>query len=206
MRIYHELKRRGVIRAAIAYVAFSWLLLQVAEVLLPIYGFGDQALRNIVSGLAIGFIPMMILSWVYEWTPQGLQKESAIDRDSIHEPEKNRGWNTAIIMVLLIAVTWFAIDKFVVEGTNTGRSIAVMAFDDLSPGGDHEYLADGVAAEIIDLLATVDNLRVISRSSSFTFKHSVATAPEIADKAKLSNRPSGPFRVDSGIMKWVNAI
>ena len=73
MSFFAELKRRNVIRLAIAYVAISWLLIQVVETLFPIYGLSDAAIRTVVAVIAVGFIPMLVITWIFELTPDGLK-------------------------------------------------------------------------------------------------------------------------------------
>ena len=66
MGLFNELKRRNVIRVGIAYLAISWLLIQIAETLLPVYGYTDVAIRNLVAILVVGLVPVLILAWVFE--------------------------------------------------------------------------------------------------------------------------------------------
>jgi len=80
MSFVGELKRRNVFRVGAAYVVASWLLIQVAETLFPLFGFDDNLTRNVVIALAIGLIPALIAAWVYEFTPEGLKKEKDVDR------------------------------------------------------------------------------------------------------------------------------
>ncbi len=75
MSLVSELRRRNVLRMGATYLAGSWLLLQIVETMLPVFGFGDSALRYFVILLAIGFIPMLAISWAIEWTPDGLKRE-----------------------------------------------------------------------------------------------------------------------------------
>lgn len=71
MSMFAELRRRKVFQVAIAYLAGSWLLIQIDETLLPVYGFGDAAIRAVVAVLAICVVPVMMLSWLYQFTPNG---------------------------------------------------------------------------------------------------------------------------------------
>ena len=79
MSIVQELKRRNVFRIAVAYLSAAWLLIEVAETLFPIYGFSDASLRLVVTFLAIGFPLSLVVSWVYEVTPDGVRLEKDID-------------------------------------------------------------------------------------------------------------------------------
>ena len=75
MSLFNELKRRNVIRVAMAYVVASWLIIQVVETILPAYGLGDAAIRLVVTLLGVAFIPTLVFSWVFEFTPDGLKRE-----------------------------------------------------------------------------------------------------------------------------------
>jgi len=214
-RFIDELQRRNVIRVGIAYLAVAWLVLQVGETLLPLYGFTDAAIRNLVVMLAIGFIFALILSWSLEWSPHGIVKESAADDSTPAEKAGFRRLDQFIIFVLSIAVALFVLDKFVLDpqrdarevaaATEQGRvdalvesygdkSIAVLAFADMSPNSDQEYFSDGIAEELLNLLATIRELRVISRSTAFTFKGSDASLPDIAEQLGVTYILEGSVR------------
>ena len=79
MSLFEQLKRRNVIRIAAAYLAVSWLLVQIAETLLPVFGFGNGPIRILVIVLAIGFLPALILSWLFELTPEGIKRDEEVD-------------------------------------------------------------------------------------------------------------------------------
>lgn len=214
MSIFDELKRRNVIRVGIAYLAVVWLVIQVAETVLPVYGFSDVAVRNLITILAIGLVPVLVLAWKFEWTPDGLKSDAEAQRGAAVASTDKKS-DRVIMIVFAVALAYFATDKFVLdpardarmaeEAAEQGRaealtesfgdkSIAVLAFDDMSPLGDQEYLADGVAEELLNLLATIRELRVISRSTAFTFKGSNATLKEIAEKLDVSYIMEGSVR------------
>ena len=215
MSLYKELKRRNVIRVGIAYLAVSWLLIQVAETLLPIYGYTDVAIRNLVAILVVGLVPVLILAWVFEWTPEGLKKDSDVDPSVSGDDRSNKLLDRVVVVVLILAVGYFSVDKFILDpardareieaATKKGRSdatiksfgdksIAVLAFDDMSPAGDQEYFSDGMAEEVLNLLAKINELRVISRSTAFTFKGSNETLSEIAEKLDVTYILEGSVR------------
>ena len=83
MTLWNELKRRNVIRVAAAYIVTSWLIIQVAETILPLYDIPESAIRMVVTGLAVFFIPTVILAWVFEWTPEGIRKDTDIDAGEV---------------------------------------------------------------------------------------------------------------------------
>ena len=72
-QFFHELKRRGVGRVALAYVAASWLLVQIMETVFPLYELDDGYIRIVILVLAVGFVPALGLAWAFEWSPGGLR-------------------------------------------------------------------------------------------------------------------------------------
>jgi hypothetical protein len=78
MSLWGEIRRRNVHRVAIAYVAAAWLLIQVVETLFPVFGLSESAVRAVVIVLGIGLVPAVVLSWVFEWTPDGFQRDGEI--------------------------------------------------------------------------------------------------------------------------------
>ena len=215
MSLFNELKRRNVIRVAMAYVVASWLIIQVVETILPAYGMGDAAIRFVVSLLAIAFVPTLVFSWVFEFTPEGLKRE--VDVASEHSITRFTGKKLdRIIMVLLaLALGYFAFDKFVLdpvedvqiaetahqEGRSEAltesygdKSIAVLPFVNMSDDSSNEYFSDGMSEEILNLLAKIPELRVISRSSAFSFKGKGIQIPEIAKSLNVAHILEGSVR------------
>lgn len=215
MSVIGELQRRNVIRVGTAYTAFAWLIVQVLDSLAPVFGMPDSAVRTVVILLAIGLIPVVIVSWLFELTPEGLAREGAVARDAPSRRDAARRLDRIIILVLAVAVSYFAFDKFILDPARDARlateaaerardaalvdsfgdhSIAVMPFSDLSPEKDQEYFSDGIAEEIINLLSGIPDLRVIARSSSFAFKGQNLAASEIAERLNVGLVMEGSVR------------
>ena len=110
MSLFSELKRRNVLRVTAAYVAVSWLLIQVAETLFPVFGVSDSAIRAVVIVLAIGLVPTIVVAWAFELTADGLVRDSDVDRDSVTASASTKRLDR-IVMVAL-ALGYFAFDKF----------------------------------------------------------------------------------------------
>jgi TolB-like protein/Tfp pilus assembly protein PilF len=191
MTFFAELKRRNVIRFAGLYLVGAWLLTQVASTVLPMFGAPDWLPRSVVILLAIGFVPALIFSWVFELTPQGLKRDEDVAPEESIAPQTARRMNRMIIAVLVLALGYFAVDKFVfaprrVSSPNDSsaainpKSIAVLPFDNLSRDPDNAYFCEGVQDEILTRLAKVADLKVISRTSTQHFKSTPENLPAIA--------------------------
>ena len=115
MSLYQELKRRNVLRVAAAYTIAAWLLVQVAETIFPLFGYGDAPARIVVVVLAIGFVPAIIISWAFEITPEGLKRDADVDRDNSITPHSTKKLDRIIIAALVVALAYFAFDKFVLD-------------------------------------------------------------------------------------------
>ena len=210
-----ELKRRSVLRVSAAYLAGSWLLIQVLETLFPIFGASETSVRVVVIVLAIGFIPVVILSWIFEITPSGIQRDEDVERPSITPAGGRSVLDRVVIVLLTLALGYFAVDKFVLDPTRdaereqalaeqtrlntlTGayedRSIAVLPFVNMSSDQEQEYFSDGIAEEVLNLLSKVSELRVISRSSSFSFKGEALQITEIAHRLNVVHILEGSVR------------
>jgi TolB-like protein len=212
--LFVELKRRNVIRVLVAYLAGAWLLIQVADTVFPAYGLPPGALTALITLLVIGLVPVTVVSWVFEWTPEGLKRDADVAPGAKGVPGAARRLDRIIMVVLALGIGFFAVDKFVLDPARDAaleeaaeergrtdafvqsygdRSIAVLPFADLSPENDQAYLSDGVAEEILNLLAEVRELRVISRSSSFQYRGDVHI-PTVAEELDVSYVLEGSVR------------
>jgi TolB-like protein/Tfp pilus assembly protein PilF len=218
MSLYSELKHRNVLRVAIAYLAVSWLLIQVIETLFPVFGYSDAAIRLVVILLAIGFPLVLILSWLYELTPEGLKLEKDVNRDVSMVRHTGQKLDRAIIIVLALALGYFAFDKFVlapardaelVQATtesvtqqasearlseNVDYFIAVLPFANLGPDPESEYLAEAMTDELISRLAQIEGVRIKSRQSMARFKDTELDIQEIAALLGVTHVLEGGMR------------
>ena len=115
MSFFAELKRRNVVRVGAAYVVVAWLVIQVVETIFPAFGFGDVAVRNTTIVLAIGLLPTLIFAWAFELTPEGLKRESEVDRSQSITPHTAKKLDRMTMVVLALGLGYFAFDKFVLD-------------------------------------------------------------------------------------------
>lgn len=219
LSLFNELKRRNVLRVGAAYVVVAWLIIQVAETLFPLFGFDETPARMVVIVLAIGFFPVLVFSWVFELTPEGLKKEKDIDRIQAIGLRTGKKLDQIIIILLALALGYFAVDKFLLDPVRDQeqtelasqaaveqaltelesrapleKSIVVLPFVDLSADQDQEYFSDGLAEEMLNLLANLPDLLVISRTSAFSFKGKNSSIAEIASDLNVTHVLEGSVR------------
>jgi len=148
--LWEELKRRNVVRVAVAYVIVAWLILQFADVLVPLLSLPDWVGRLIFLLLLIGIPLALFFAWAYELTPEGLKKDAHVDRSDSITHNTGRKLDFIIIGVLLVALAMFAVERFVllpdrapaidapneIVATEIQQSIAVLPFVNMSPDAD----------------------------------------------------------------------
>jgi len=186
------------------YLVGAWLVVQVAGTVLPMFGAPEWLPRTIVVLLAIGFVPAVIFSWVFEITPEGLKREEDVARDRSITPQNGRLMDRMIIAVLVLALGYFAFDKFVLtprreaalvasavpndsKSVINAKSIAVMPFENRSRDPDNAYFAYGIQDEILTRLAKIADLKVISRTSTQHYKSAPENLPEIAKELGVAH-------------------
>lgn len=181
MKLWNELRRRHVVRIIVVYAAAAWLVLQLASIVFPALHFPSWALVLLIGLIALGFPVAVVLAWVFEWTPSGLRRTVTADGESPRSDAEHRSigqiLNMTLIVLLVAAVgvlgwrlSQRGVSSRVVKSSEPGNSIAVLPFLDFSPHGNQEYFADGVAEQLLDILAQATDLKVVARTSAFQFR------------------------------------
>jgi len=194
MSFWKELSRRNVIKVGIAYAVAAWLIIHPVDIIFPILHLPEWSITLVAAILIILFPLVLIFSWVYEVTPKGLKKTKEVPASKSITHLTGKRLNYIITGLLVLVVVYFVIDKYfigrgtvetkqatvVTETPKTQKTIAVLPFEDLSPAKDQEYFVDGLSEEILNSLTKISDIRVIARTSSFSFKGTNKTAQEIA--------------------------
>jgi len=187
---FNELNRRNVFRVAIAYVVLAWLMAQVAELLLDAFGAPPWVLKSLLALLLVGFPIVVFFAWAFELTPEGVKRESEVDRETTVTVQTGRKLDRAIIILLLLAVAWFAWDRTKLVGPaapvvteaeqsltddaphvkdeNTPPVVAVLPFK-ATGSDDGGFLAAGLHDDLLTRLAKLEAFRVISRTSMMEY-------------------------------------
>ncbi len=192
-----ELRRRNVIRTALAYLAVAWLVIQLVNEIGPILDAPEGLPKLVLVLLSAGFVVVVVLSWFYEFTTAGIRSAGDVARDDTLRSAGGRKMDFFIIGALVLAAGYFAWEsRFRPDPGPAGdiRSIAVLPFRDLSSAQDQAWFADGMAEELLNALSRVPGLRVAGRTSSFTFRNTDLAPDVVAEQLNVSHLLEGGIR------------
>jgi TolB-like protein/Tfp pilus assembly protein PilF len=201
---FAELKRRNVYKVAVAYAVVAWLLIQIATQVFPFFEIPNWAVRLVVLLLVLGFPVALILSWVFEITPEGIKREAEIAPGSSIRKQTGRRIVGLTIVVAIIAAALLLFQlvgrdrrarRTDVATIESGRSpaaaaslpipeksIAVLPFENLSDDKSNAYFATGIQDELLTRLSRIGDLKVISRTSTEKYKTAPANLREVAQQ------------------------
>jgi adenylate cyclase len=198
-----ELQRRNVYRVAVAYGVVSWLLVQVATQVFPFFDIPAWAVRMVIVVLLLGFPVALVIAWIYDLTPEGLQRTDEIAPRQSLSRHTGRKMDFAIIGVLLAVIAFMAWQHFRPGKSAAGtelpaKSIAILPFVDMSQSRDQEYLSDGITEQIIDSLAHIHGLFVVARTTAFSFKNKSGDIRDIGRQLQVTHVLEGSVRRGNG--------
>lgn len=185
-RFIEELRRRNVLRTGAAYLVGAWLVAQVAALLADTYAAPAWVMRAVVGALALGLPAVLLLAWVYAWTPAGLQREAEIPAEQAGRQQLSRRYDRILIALLGVALLYFVTDKVWLSGPGTGTAedlrpgLAVLPFANRSDIPADRYFVDGIHDDVLTQLAKISELRVISRTSVERYRNTDLPIAEIA--------------------------
>src|SRR5438270_1024194 len=179
---FAELQRRNVYKVAVAYAVVGWLLVQVATQVFPFCEIPNWAVRLVVLAIAIGFPIALVIAWAFELTPEGLKRTEDVDLTP-QAQRKSHAWIYIVILGAALSIGLFFIGRYTARNSAGAartevaadssipqKSIAVLPFENLSDDKNAAYFADGIQDEILTKLASIADLKVISRTSTAKYK------------------------------------
>ena len=222
---FKELNRRNVFRVAFAYVVLAWLMAQVAELLLDAFGAPAWVLKTLLALLLVGFPIAVFFAWAFELTPEGVKRESEVDRERSITKQTGRNIDRAIIILLLLALAWFAWDRY--QASDVNRRAAASAEEDMTNGAsrvnsddavpvvavlpfkasgsdDGGFLAAGLHDDLLTRLAKLDAYRVISRTSMMEYADTTKNMRQIGQELGAGYILEGGVQALSGRVR-INA-
>jgi TolB-like protein len=200
---FGELKRRNVYKVAVAYAVVAWLLIQIATQVFPFLEIPTWVVRLVIALVAIGFPIALVIAWAFEATPEGIKRTAAADARPANG-NKNRTWIYVVVVGAVFSIALFFIGRYSAQRTPAPRqseaatgsaipqkSIAVLPFQNLSEEKANAYFAEGIQDEILTKLATVRDLKVISRTSTAKYQSKPDNLKTVANELGVATLLEG---------------
>ncbi len=208
MGFFRQLKKRNVLKVGGTYLVASWLLLQVADVIINNIGAPEWVFKALMTAIGLGLPLVLIFSWVFEMTPEGLMREKDVEPSRSITRQTGRKLNYLLAGLLAIAVVYLVTDKLIIQpgeeevmakpersdaGLDT-QSIAVLPFVNMSSDPEQEFFSDGITEELLNMLAKIPDFRVAGRTSSFAFKGQNIDLREVGERLGVAHILEGSVR------------
>jgi len=205
-RFWKELKRRRVIHLITVYASVSFIIIELTNNVIEPLKLPERLSAIVIISLAIGFPIAIILSWIFDVTPAGIEKTKSSKGQEAEKVVTPNSWRIAtyVSIVIIVGLILFNVLGQGLATSDSSRytnSIVVLPFLDLSPQKDQEYFCDGMSEEIINVLAQVEELKVIARTSSFAFKGKNEDVREIGKKLNVEALLEGSIRKEGNRLR-----
>ena len=190
MALLGEMRRRNIFKVSLAYAIVSWLIVQVADVLLPTFNAPQWIMQVLVIVLVLMFPIAVLLSWAYELTPEGFKPTADVDRTQSITFRTGKKLNHIVIFLLSLSVLFLVLDNYVFReevmpdpDVAYRQTVAVVPFQNRSAAEENaEFLADGIHDELLTRLAQISELRVISRTSVMEYRDTTKNLVQIGEE------------------------
>ena len=188
-RFWKELRRRNVLRSLAIYAGSAFIILEAATIIFPRWGLPDWSIDLVLWLLVLGIFINVIIAWFYDITPGGMLRTKSLEEVSKKEKvQDSRGWKAATYVSLVVIVALVIFNVFTSSKTLKAgdiQSLLVLPFDNFTGDDQLEYFVSGMHASLIGDIGKVGGLRVISKTSSDTYKEAGMSIPEIASELNV---------------------
>ncbi|RLQ21881.1 tetratricopeptide repeat protein [Seongchinamella sediminis] len=186
----------------VAYCVLGWLVIQITDTVAPALRLPDWTLTVVTWFGVIGLPFALLFAWAFEMTPDGIKRTEDVSPEESVTTATGR-WLTRVTFGLMAAaIVILLVDR---QGLFSGdqaatpevpvtaapaepaaleeqlESIAVLPFVNMSSDRENQFFGDGLAEEILNQLAAIEELRVAARTSSFYFRDKDPTISEVAE-------------------------
>jgi TolB-like protein/Tfp pilus assembly protein PilF len=207
---FAEMKRRNVYKVAVAYAVVGWLVIQVSSTVLPTFHAPEWVVQTLVVLVALGFPIALVIAWAFELTPEGLKRTEDVDRAAMAPQPRKHAWIFIVLVGAALSIGVFLLGRLTARSNAVSRSaseelrrdkqgeafagssipqksIAVLPFENLSDDKGAAYFADGIQDEILTKLASIADLKVISRTSTAKYKSKPEDLKTVSQQLGVAN-------------------
>jgi hypothetical protein len=187
-----ELKQRNVVRVAIMYAVSAFVVLQLADVTFPVFELPDWTYRLVIWLLGLGFPLALVLAWIFDITPDGIVRTSEASEKELQQLRRSRKFYVVAIALLLIALGLMFVQPSDAPSNRQNspelrRSVAVLPFANMSADPENLFFADGIAEEVLNVLAKIPDLRVAARTASFRYRDEKVDPRRIGEALQVAH-------------------
>jgi len=190
---FTELKRRNVLKVAIAYIVAGWALSQGIAQVFPVFDVPNWAIRSLVVLVIVGLPVAVLFAWFFELTSEGIKRTEVADAMPASAKSRKYVWIYVVVIGAAVSIGLFFLGRYTAAPRQSqaatvslpAKSIAVLPFDNQNRDPDTDYLSDGIPESIINSLSQLPNLKVMSRNSVFHYKGKDTDAQAVAKELKV---------------------
>ncbi len=221
--LLQEAGRRHVARVAVLYAAVAFGILEAADIIIPALGLEEWTIRWVIALALIGFPITLVLAWIFDFTPSGVVRTQALEEGEESEGRHRRPMNTPFVSAVLLLssgalvaiAAYFAFEWSIstspgnpdpsvqAAATLNPLRVAVLPFVDLDGTDESGFLANGIHDDILNHLAKIDTLEVISRTTVLQYRETEKSAREIGQELGAGSILEGSVRRRDGRIRVV---
>ncbi len=184
-RFWKEVKRRNVLRSLAIYAGTAFIILEASTIVFPRWGLPDWSIDLVLYLLILGVFINVIVSWIFDITPQGIQKTKALEEIQPNEkPSDSKKWKAATYVSLMVIVALIIFNVVPTKDLKAGdiQSLLILPFDNFTGDDQLDYVAAGMHSSLIGDMGRISGLRVISKTTANIYKNLGLPLPQIASE------------------------
>ena len=184
-RFWKEVKRRNVLRSLAIYAGTAFIILEASTIVFPRWGLPDWSIDLVLYLLILGVFINVIVSWIFDITPQGIQKTKALEEIQPNEkPSDSKKWKAATYVSLVVIVALIIFNVVPTKDLKAGdiQSLLILPFDNFTGDDQLDYVAAGMHSSLIGDMGRISGLRIISKTTANIYKHQDLDLPQMASE------------------------